>query len=134
MSTVKITKRERYESIMALCETVGAVEGFDMDGIVAFCQKEVDALAARAQKAKDRAAEKRAEGDELQAAVLEALTDELATRQEITDRIDPSYEASVAKIGYRLTSLVKAGKAVKEEVTVAGEDGKNRKVAAYRLA
>ena len=134
MSTVKITKRERYESIMALCETVGAVEGFDMDGIVAFCQKEVDALAARAQKAKDRAAEKRAEGDELQAAVLEALTDELATRQEITDRVDPSYEASVAKIGYRLTSLVKAGKAVKEEVTVVSEDGKNRKVAAYRLA
>ena len=134
MSTVKITKRERYESIMALCETVGAVEGFDMDGIMAFCQKEVDALAARAQKAKDRAAEKRAEGDELQTAVLEALTDELATRQEITDRVDPSYEASVAKIGYRLTSLVKAGKAVKEEVTVAGEDGKNRKVAAYRLA
>lgn len=134
MSTVKITKRERYESIMALCETVGAVEGFDMDGIVAFCQKEVDALAARAQKAKDRAAEKRAEGDELQAAVLEALTDELATRQEITDRIDPSYEASVAKIGYRLTSLVKAGKAVKEEITIAGEDGKNKRVAAYRLA
>lgn len=134
MSTVKITKRERYESIMALCETVGAVEGFDMDGIVAFCQKEIDALATRAQKAKDRAAEKRAEGDELQAAVLEALTDELATRQEITDRVDPSYEASVAKIGYRLTSLVKAGKAIKEEVTVAGEDGKNRKVAAYRLA
>lgn len=134
MSTVKITKRERYESIMALCETVGAVEGFDMDGIVAFCQKEVDALAARAQKAKDRAAEKRAEGDELQAAVLEALTDELATRQEITDRVDPSYEASVAKIGYRLTSLVKAGKAVKEEITIAGEDGKNKRVAAYRLA
>lgn len=134
MSTVKITKRERYESIMALCETVGAVEGFDMDGIVAFCQKEVDALAARAQKAKDRAAEKRAEGDELQAAVLEALTDELATRQEITDRVDPSYEASVAKIGYRLTSLVKAGKAIKEEITIAGEDGKNKRVAAYRLA
>lgn len=134
MSTVKITKRERYESIMALCETVGAVEGFDMDGIVAFCQKEVDALAARAQKAKDRAAEKRAEGDELQSAVLEALTDELATRQEITDRVDPSYEASVAKIGYRLTSLVKAGKAVKEEITIAGEDGKNKRVAAYRLA
>lgn len=133
MSTVKITKRERYESIMALCETVGAVEGFDMDGIVAFCQKEVDALAARAQKAKDRAAEKRAEGDELQSAVLEALTDELATRQEITDRIEGE-DISVAKVGYRLTTLVKAGKAVKEEVTVAGEDGKNRKVAAYRLA
>ena len=119
---------------MALCETVCAVEGFDMDGIVAFCQKEVDALAARAQKAKDRAAEKRAEGDELQAAVLKALTDELATRQEIADRVDPSYEASVAKIGYRLTSLVKAGKAIKEEVTVAGEDGKNKRIAAYRLA
>ena len=100
---------------------------------MAFCQKEVDALAARAQKAKDRAAEKRAEGDELQSAVLEALTDELATRQEITDRIEGE-DISVAKVGYRLTQLVKNGQAVKEEVTVAGEDGKNRKVAAYRLA
>ena len=133
MSTVKITKRERFESIKALVKAVGPVEGIDTEGIVAFCDKEIVALDNRAAKAKERAAEKRAEGDELQAAVLEALTDKLSTRQDVTDRIDGE-DVTVAKVGYRLSQLVKAGKAVKEEITVAGEDGKNKRIAAYRLA
>ena len=132
MTTVKVTKRERYESIKALVEAVGAVEGIDTDGIVAFCDKEIATLDTRAEKAKERAAEKRAEGDELQAAVLAALTDELASRQEITDRIDGE-DVTLAKVGYRLTALVKQGLAIKEEIAVTGEDGKSKKVAAYRL-
>lgn len=132
MTTVKVTKRERYESIKALVEAVGAVEGIDTDGIVAFCDKEIATLDTRAEKAKERAAEKRAEGDELQAAVLAALTDELASRQEITDRIEGE-DVTLAKVGYRLTALVKQGLAVKEEIAVTGEDGKSKKVAAYRL-
>lgn len=133
MTTVKVTKRERYESIKALVEAVGAVEGIDTDGIVAFCDKEIATLDTRAEKAKERAAEKRAEGDELQAAVLAALTDELASRQEITDRIEGE-DVTLAKVGYRLTALVKQGLAVKEEIAVTGEDGKSKKAAAYRLA
>ena len=133
MTTVKVTKRERYESIKALVEAVGAVEGIDTDGIVAFCDKEIAALDTRAEKAKERAAEKRAEGDELQAAVLAALTDKPASRQEITDRIEGE-DVTVAKVGYRLTALVKQGLAVKEEIPVTGEDGKSKKAAAYRLA
>lgn len=132
MTTVKVTKRERYESIKALVEAVGAVEGIDTDGIVAFCDKEIATLDTRAEKAKERAAEKRAEGDELQAAVLAALTDELASRQEVTDRIEGE-DVTLAKVGYRLTALVKQGLAVKEEIAVTGEDGKSKKVAAYRL-
>ena len=133
MTTVKVTKRERYESIKALIEAVGAVEGIDTDGIVAFCDKEIATLDTRAEKAKERAAEKRAEGDELQAAVLAALTDEPASRQEVTDRIEGE-GVTLAKVGYRLTALVKQGLAVKEEIAVTGEDGKSKKVAAYRLA
>ena len=133
MTTVKVTKRERYESIKALVEAVGAVEGIDTDGIVAFCDKEIATLDTRAEKAKERAAEKRAEGDELQAAVLAALTDEPASRQEITDRIEGE-DVTLAKVGYRLTALVKQGLAVKEEIAVTGEDGKSKKIAAYRLA
>lgn len=133
MTTVKVTKRERYESIKALVEAVGAVEGIDTDGIVAFCDKEIATLDTRAEKAKERAAEKRAEGDELQAAVLAALTDEPASRQEVTDRIEGE-DVTLAKVGYRLTALVKQGLAVKEEIAVTGEDGKSKKVAAYRLA
>lgn len=133
MTTIKVTKRERYESIKALVEAVGAVEGIDTDGIVAFCDKEIATLDTRAEKAKERAAEKRAEGDELQAAVLAALTDEPASRQEVTDRIEGE-DVTLAKVGYRLTALVKQGLAVKEEIAVTGEDGKSKKVAAYRLA
>ena len=129
MTTVKVTKRERYESIKALVEAVGAVEGIDTDGIVAFCDKEIATLDTRAEKAKERAAEKRAEGDELQAAVLAALTDEPASRQEVTDRIEGE-DVTLAKVGYRLTALVKQGLAVKEEIAVTGEDGKSKKVAA----
>lgn len=133
MTTVKVTKRERYESIKALVEAVGAVDGIDTDGIVAFCDKEIATLDTRAEKAKERAAEKRAEGDELQAAVLAALTDEPASRQEVTDRIEGE-DVTLAKVGYRLTALVKQGLAVKEEIAVTGEDGKSKKVAAYRLS
>ena len=132
MTTIKVTKRERYESIKALVEAVGAVEGIDTDGIVAFCDKEIATLDTRAEQAKERAAEKRAEGDELQAAVLAALTDEPASRQEVTDRIEGE-DVTLAKVGYRLTALVKQGLAVKEEIAVTGEDGKSKKVAAYRL-
>ena len=132
MTTVKVTKRERYESIKALVEAVGAVEGIDTDGIVAFCDKEIATLDTRAEKAKERAAEKRAEGDELQAAVLAALTDEPASRQEVTDRIEGE-DVTLAKVGYRLTALVKQGLAVKEEIAVTGEDGKSKTLTACRL-
>lgn len=133
MTTVKVTKKERFEAIKALCEVAGDIDGIDVEGIIEFCDKEIEALANRAVKAKERAAAKRAEGDELQAVVLAALTDEPATREEVTERIEGD-DVSVAKVGYRLTALVAAGKAVKEEVVVEGEDGKTKKKAAYRLA
>jgi hypothetical protein len=134
MNSPKITKRDRYNSIIALCDFIGPqADEFDLDGIVEFCNKEIALLDNRAEKNREKAAEKREAGDALQDAVLSVLTDELATRVEITERVnDP--EATVAKVGYRLSALTKAGKAVKEDVVVVGEDGKNKKMAAYRLA
>jgi hypothetical protein len=133
MTTVKITKRERYESIKALVEAVGPVEGIDTEGIVAFCDKEIAALATRAEKAKERAAIKRAEGDELMEIVYNALTDEFESRDTITARINDE-NITAAKVTYRLTSLVREGRAVKDEATVTGADGKNRRVSVYKLA
>ena len=132
-SVVKITKRERYESIKALCDMVGDPKGIDVAGIVAFCDKEIETLDARAEKAKERAAIKRAEGDELLEIVYNALTDEFETRDAITERIGDE-NISVAKVTYRLTSLVKAGRAVKDETNVTEADGKNRRVSVYKLA
>ena len=132
MTNTKTTKKDFYNAIIAAMETGNCP--LDPAEVIAFCEKEIETLATRAAKAKERAAIKRAEGDELQAAVLAALTDEPATRQEITDRIDGGEDVSVAKVGYRLTQLVKNGQAVKEDISVVGEDGKSKKAAAYRLA
>ena len=120
----KMTEREIYTGIMN-----GTL---DAETVSAFCEKKIAALDARAEKAKERAAAKREAGDELQSLVLNALTDEFATRDEITAKVDFE-DISVAKVGYRLTSLVKAGLAEKSETTIPGTDGaKARKVAVYR--
>ena len=120
----KMTEREIYTGIMN-----GTL---DAETVSAFCEKKIAALDARAEKAKERAAAKREAGDELQSLVLNALTDEFATRDEITAKVDFE-DISVAKVGYRLTSLVKAGLAEKSETVIPGGEGvKARKVAVYR--
>ena len=97
----KITKVEIYGMIKDACA--------DNEVIVDFCDKEIAALGAKAEKAKVRAAAKKAAGDELRAVVASVLTK--------------------AKVIARLTQLCKAGEAVKSEITV---DGKKRM--AYALA
>ena len=134
MMDTKITKREMYEAIAEGVKT-GDFK-YDADTIAEFCEKEIDSLDRKAAKAKERAATKAAEADPLAAAVADALaTDEFKTIADIAAIVaesDP--DATASKITYRLTSLVKDGKAEKTEVTVPGKDGaKARKVMAYRL-
>ena len=129
MDSVKVTKKDYYNAIIALARG----EKIDVD-VIPFCEKEIAALDQRNVKAKERAAKKRAEGDALQDAVYAVLTDEFATRTQVAEQIDPALEASVAKVGFRLNARVEAGKAVKESISVVGEDGKNKKVMGYKLA
>lgn len=131
--TVKITKKDRFASIKALCEAIGAMDGFDIAGIMEFCDKEVALLDARAEKSKERAAQKRAEGDELQAAVYAVLTDEPMTRDQVFEALGDT-DASIAKVGFRLNALAEAGKANKVTVSVVNEAGKTSKKVAYSLA
>lgn len=107
----------------------------DRETLVAYCEKELASLEHKAEKAKERAAAKREAGDELQNLVTSVLTPDFASRDDITARvqeIDP--EATVGKVGYRLTALVKAGVAQKAEAMVADAEGKNKKVTVYALA
>lgn len=129
----KITKREMYTFI---AEGVKSGEfGVDVDEIVAFCHKEIDALDRKAAKAKERAATKAAEADALTDLVADALTaDEFKSIADIAAIVAESDgDATVSKVTYRLTQLVKAGEAEKQEITVPGVDGgKARKVQGYR--
>ena len=122
----KVTKKEMYEMIKA-----ALAENKD---VVDFCDKEIASLDRKAAKAKERAAEKKAEGDELTAVVESVLTDELTTIADITAKIDGP-DVTVHKVSYRLGQLAKNGKAIKEEISVGGGDGvKARRVMAYKKA
>lgn len=127
MSEVKkVTKKENYEMLMEIVENSNSEMKAEL---VDFITKQIESIDAKAAKAKEKAAEKRAEGDELRAAVKVVLTEELQTAETILGQIEGE-ELTKAKIVARLTQLVKNGEASKEEVKT--EEGK--KVMAYKLA
>ncbi len=129
----KITKREMFEAIVKGMET--GEWAFDAETVVAFCEKEIDALDKKAAKAKERAAAKKAETDELYDIVAAALTDEYQVIADIAAKVvETGVDTTVSKITYRLTKLVEAGVAEKTQVTIPGGEGvKSRKVNGYRL-
>ena len=116
----KITRRDNF---VELQEYVAGNEK-----LAAFVQNEIDKIDARNEKEKAKRAEKRAQGDELQAAVKAYIqgADGAVTAQEIADEIEGE-DVTKAKVTYRATQLVKAGEIFK--VTVKTEDG--RKAVAY---
>lgn len=125
MAEVKVTKKDWYAQIRAVVE---ASDNEQKEGILGFIDHEVELLEAKAAKAAERAASKKADGDELRNAVQAVLTDELQTIDAITAQIDGE-DVTKAKVTARLTQLVKAGVAAKDMVKT--EDG--RKVTAYKL-
>ena len=128
----KITKREMFEAIKETFET-GSCK-FDAATVMAFCDKEIASLDAKAAKAKERAAAKKAEADVLMDQVRDTLTGEFQTIADIAAAVaEVNADATVSKVTYRLTKLVEAGEAEKTDVTVPGVDGaKARKVKAFR--
>ena len=135
----KMTKREMFEAIKGLAES-GALhmadfnEAISDEAVAEFCANEIALLDKKAVKAKERAAQKRAEGDELTDAVRAAMsTEDFEPIAEIAARIDGE-DVTVAKVTYRLTQLVKNGEAEKQELTIPGAEGqKARKVQGYKL-
>lgn len=120
----KMTKTMYFEQIR---ETLVAAEA--SEDLVAFVDAQIEQLSARSAKAKERAAAKRQEPDELYTAVANVLTSELQTADAITAALSME-DVSVAKVRARLTKLVAADVAVKE--SVKGEGGRTHME--YRLA
>ena len=121
----KMTKVEMYERI---ANVVRESDVEDADVILGFLSTQVAQLNAKSEKAKARAAEKKAAGDELSNKIYEALTDDYQTIEEIAVVLADEPEITNAKISARLAKFVKAGTVEKESVRV--ESGKRM---AYRL-
>lgn len=127
-NTTKITKKMRYEGLIDILKNIDA----DVE-YIEFCENEIALLDKKAVKAKEAAAKKKAESDELMDAVEAVLSaTEFESIATITSRIDGD-EVTAAKVTYRLTQLVKNGVAEKQEISVAGGEGtKARKLNGYR--
>jgi hypothetical protein len=128
----KITKREMFEAIVEAAK--GAEFKFTAEDVITFAENEIALLDKKAVKAKERAATKKAEADELTAVVRQVMsTEDFEPIAEIAARIEGE-DVTVAKVTYRLTQLVKSGEAEKQELTIPGGEGvKARKVQGYRL-
>lgn len=129
---VKVSKRDYLTAIIGAMHT-GEIK-YDPNDVIAFCEHEIELLDKKTAKAKERAAAKRAEGDELTEQIYNVLyDDEFMTIPEIVKALGDE-SVSAQKASYRLRSLVEANRAEKTEITVAGSDGgKASKRVAYRL-
>lgn len=136
----KITKRNMYEALVNFANsgalTFATEEGdyiVSNEELAAFAENEIALLDKKAVKAKERAATKKADGDELAEAVYAVMSDEeFEPIAEIASRVE-NEDVTVAKVQYRLKVLVDAGKAEKTELTIPGGEGvKARKVKGYR--
>ena len=137
----KMTKRNVYEALINYANSgvmaYAADEGdvvVTTEALAAFAENEIALLDKKAVKAKERAATKRAEGDELTAVVRQVMsTEEFEPIADIAARIEGE-DVTLSKVTYRLGQLVKNGEAEKEQITVpSGEGQKARKIMAYKL-
>lgn len=132
----KMTKKEKFAliaEVLGKAAEAGVAGDVDTAELIAFAKNEIVLLEKKAAKAKETAAAKKAEADELYEAVEAVLTDEYQTIADVTAQIEGE-DVTPAKVGYRLRKLVENGVAEKDEISVpATNGGKARKLAAYRL-
>lgn len=133
-TTTKITKRDRYTSIIDILKDVNA----DAD-LVEFCEGEIALLDKKSAKAKETAAAKKTEVDPLTESIRDALgtlaDGAYATIADVTAMVGvDDEEVTPNKVSYRLGQLVKAGVAESTDVKVpATETSKARTIKGYRL-
>jgi hypothetical protein len=112
MNTVeKMTKKEKYEMAIDL---ITGIDNENTDILVEFFEAEIAALEKKAVKAKEAAAKKKAEADELLELVYGALSDEeFGTIADIVGRLEDVDGVTVGKVQYRLNALARDGSSVR---------------------
>ena len=125
----KLTKRDKFEMLKEIVRgDVNTEMTTEQADLIDFLNAQIVAIDTKAEKAKARSAEKKANGDELRDVVQTILTEDYQTIDAIVAQIEGE-DVTKAKVTARLTSLVKNGLAEKEDI----KDEEGRKLKAYRL-
>lgn len=110
-NTAKMTQIDIYEKIK---EIVSASEDADVATIVEFCDKKIAQAIDKREKAQAKAAEKKAESDEMTDAIAEILTEDGQTAEDIAKALSERFEdITKAKVVSRMGKLIAAGRASK---------------------
>ena len=129
----RLTKKQMFEGLIAYFH--GEDVEIENEAFIEFCQDQIADLDKKAAKAKERAAAKKAESDELTDLVYSVLTDEYQTIADITVVVAETVpDVSASKVTARLTKLFNTGVIEKEQISVEDSEGKKRKCMGYRLA
>lgn len=125
----KITKLDNFVAIRDFLTEQGR------DDLADVMAHEIELLDHRATKARERAAAKREEVDELTTRIFETLNaDNFMVINDIMNALVADYpEITPRKIATRLARLHTNGNIVKEYVTVPDAEGKNRKILGYKV-
>lgn len=121
----KMTKKDYFNELKTIVEN-SKIE--NKDELIYFLESQIESIENKAIKAKERAAEKKANGDEIRDLVKSALTKELQSVEDIVATINKE-DITKAKVIARLTQLVNLGEAIKENTKI---DTKQKMM--YRLA
>lgn len=117
----KVTKEMVLMAIKVAAENgANFGETVTAEDVVAYANKTIEQLHNKAVKAKEYGAKKRAEGDALYEAVVNAVDVDAKTIDEITADVEGE-DVTRAKVIARLTKMVKEGKAYKAQVKVDGK-------------
>ena len=120
----KMTKKEMFGLLLGLLETAEVAERDELKNFVAH---EIEMIENKAEKAKTYKRKKTA--DVLKEQIYTKLDVlEFRTIHDIVSDFDNA-DITAAKVSARLTSLVKEGIAIKEEIKI-----ENRKLMGYKLA
>ena len=119
MKKNEFTKKNYFEAIKAAALAGADFGEIPADKIVEFAENSIAQLDAKAEKAKAKAADKKAEGDALRAAVQDVLTDEYQTIDQIVLALDDP-DVTNSKVVARLSQLITANLANKKLVEVDG--------------
>lgn len=123
-TTNKVTEAMVLTAVRAMVEN-GVDFGTEVsaEDVIAYCDKKMAQAAAKAEKAKEKRAEKSAANDELKERIFALLTDEPMLVDDIVAAIGDE-EVTKGKVVSRLTALVKEERVTKSEVKVEGSKGK----------